>query len=56
MALVTQLMSIPLVHEEKSNWLVIPAEAGIQSILFFKATIGLDPGLRRDDGICLNVE
>ncbi len=37
------------------NWFVIPAKAGIQPVALFKTTTGLDPGLRRDDGICFDV-
>ena len=41
-------------RDTNSNWLVVPAEAGIQLIVLFNTTTGLDPGLRRDDGICLD--
>jgi hypothetical protein len=48
-------MRIAVVQKKNANGFVIPAEAGIQPIVLFKTMTGLDPGLRRDDGICLNV-
>ena len=50
------LLRITLMRDKNSNWFVIPAKAGIQPVVLFKTTTGLDPGLRRDDGICLNVK
>ena len=43
-------------RDKGSNCFVIPAKAGIQPVVLFRTTMGLGPGLRRDDGICLNVK